>query len=215
MPRTYVVSNYLTAADVALYGALHPIFVRSIALILVEFFLNYGLQTKLSPAQYFSNPSLTRYFDLIQSESPVRTAVEASGDFPLVSINLQDAPGIERVAEAPKKKEKAPAPAAAAESKPAKTAAALAEVPAAAEGKAGKKKEKKEKTPKEGAAADGGKKKGGQAGGKGAVAAADDGEPVPSMIDLRVGHIVDSELILHSAGARKLTILRSHEAPRC
>lgn len=24
MPRTYLVSNYLTAADVALYGALHP-----------------------------------------------------------------------------------------------------------------------------------------------------------------------------------------------
>jgi aminoacyl tRNA synthase complex-interacting multifunctional protein 1 len=28
-PRTYAVSNYLTAADVALYGALHPTFVRS------------------------------------------------------------------------------------------------------------------------------------------------------------------------------------------
>lgn len=28
VPRTYIVSNYLTAADVALYGALHPVFVR-------------------------------------------------------------------------------------------------------------------------------------------------------------------------------------------
>lgn len=30
--RTYLASNYLTAADVALYGALHPIFVRSVLL---------------------------------------------------------------------------------------------------------------------------------------------------------------------------------------
>jgi aminoacyl tRNA synthase complex-interacting multifunctional protein 1 len=27
VPRTYIVSNYLTAADVALYGALHPVLV--------------------------------------------------------------------------------------------------------------------------------------------------------------------------------------------
>ena len=27
-PKTYVVSNYFTAADVALYGALHPTLVR-------------------------------------------------------------------------------------------------------------------------------------------------------------------------------------------
>lgn len=28
VPRTYLVSNYLTAADVAVYGALRPTFVR-------------------------------------------------------------------------------------------------------------------------------------------------------------------------------------------
>ena len=51
------------------------------------------------------------------------------------------------------------------------------------------KKEKKEK--KEGAAEAGeGKKK--AAGGGKAAPAEDAGEPVPSMIDLRVGHIVDS-----------------------
>ena len=27
VPRTYLVANYITAADVALYGALHPILV--------------------------------------------------------------------------------------------------------------------------------------------------------------------------------------------
>lgn len=32
-PKTYVVSNYFTAADVALYGALHPILVRSQSII--------------------------------------------------------------------------------------------------------------------------------------------------------------------------------------
>ncbi len=31
VPRTYIVNNYLTAADVALYGALHPTFVSTIS----------------------------------------------------------------------------------------------------------------------------------------------------------------------------------------
>ena len=33
VPRTYLVNNYLTAADVAVYGALRPIFVRRLPLI--------------------------------------------------------------------------------------------------------------------------------------------------------------------------------------
>lgn len=32
-PKTYVVSNYFTAADVVLYGALHPILVRDTSII--------------------------------------------------------------------------------------------------------------------------------------------------------------------------------------
>lgn len=36
-PRTYVVSNYLTAADVALYGALHPTLVRFLFYLLILF----------------------------------------------------------------------------------------------------------------------------------------------------------------------------------
>ena len=35
IPRTYIVGNYLTAADVALYGALHPVLVRMFILTLV------------------------------------------------------------------------------------------------------------------------------------------------------------------------------------
>lgn len=56
------------------------------------------------------------------------------------------------------------------------------------EGKTGKK-EKKEAAAK---GEEGGKKKGGAA--SKAAVAEDAGEPVPSMIDLRVGHIVDGEL---------------------
>lgn len=62
-------------------------------------------------------------------------------------------------------------------------------VEAASEGKA-QKKDKKEKEKKP-ATDEAGKKK---AGGGGKNAPAEDaGEPVPSMIDLRVGHIVDSQ----------------------
>ena len=58
------------------------------------------------------------------------------------------------------------------------------------EGKAQKKDKKEKKEKKEGAAEAGeGKKK--VAGGGKAAPAEDAGEPVPSMIDLRVGHIVD------------------------
>ncbi|KAJ6559205.1 hypothetical protein DFH09DRAFT_1162216 [Mycena vulgaris] len=171
VPRTYLVSNYLTAADVALYGALHP----TIA--------------KLPPAQCFAHPSVTRYFDHIQACAPVRTAADALAPaFAPVVFDFATAPRVERKVEAPKKKEKAAktpdAPVA-----EAGTSKAPAEAAASApgEGKA-QKKEKKEKK-KDGAADEaGGKKKGGA---PAKAAAADDGEPVPSMIDLRVGHIVD------------------------
>lgn len=60
--------------------------------------------------------------------------------------------------------------------------------------KAPKEKEKKEKKRHPGAAgaADGKA----VVSGKGAVGAEDAGEPVPSMIDLRVGHIVDGKLAI-------------------
>ncbi|KAJ7670219.1 hypothetical protein B0H17DRAFT_948896 [Mycena rosella] len=171
VPRTYLVSNYLTAADVALYGALHP----TIA--------------KLQPTQYFAHPSVTRYFDHIQACKPVRTAADALAPaFAPVAFDFKDAPRVERKVEAPKKKDKKVPDAA--EAGTSKAAAPLAEAAASApaEGKA-QKKEKKEKK-KDGAVADeaGSKKKGGA---PAKAAAADDGEPVPSMIELRVGHIVD------------------------
>jgi hypothetical protein len=50
---------------------------------------------------------------------------------------------------------------------------------------------------------------------QGAVPAEDDGEPVPSMIDLRVGHIVDSKTGSTPAFQPYLESVRSHEASRC
>ncbi|KAG1906416.1 uncharacterized protein F5891DRAFT_1181828 [Suillus fuscotomentosus] len=138
VPRTYIVSNYLTAADVALYGALHPIF------------------TQLQPG--YDYPAVTRYFDHIQTRPSVLAAASAlSPPFSLVSFDFSSAPPIERKVDAPKKKEKAAAVAEQAERTPV----------------AAREKEK--------ASAPAGSK----------AVAEDAGEPVPSMIDMRIGHIVD------------------------
>lgn len=148
-------------------------------------------QSKLQAPQYYSHPALTRYFDHIQSSSPFRKSADSLSAFPLISFDLENAPPLERSTEKPKKKEKAAAKAATEEPS---TDAQAASAPAVAEDKDGKpqgvKKEKKAK--KEGApSADAGKKKAGGGGGK--AAPVDEGEPVPSMIELRVGHIVDGK----------------------
>lgn len=163
-------SNYLTAADVALYGALHPVF------------------SQLQPAQLYSTPAVTRYFDHIQTRPSVLAAASAlSPEFSSVSFDLASAPPIERKVDAPKKKEKAAVVAEQVEP----TAASVA---ASKEDKSpeDRPKEKKEKKKDAAAADNGGKKKekaSAPAGGK--AVAEDAGEPVPSMIDLRIGHIVD------------------------
>ncbi|TFY57644.1 hypothetical protein EVG20_g8462 [Dentipellis fragilis] len=177
VPRTYVVSNYPTVADVALYGALHSTF------------------SQLQPTQYYAHPAVTRYFDHIQSIPPVRKSADAlSPAFSHIAFDFTNAPAIERKAPEPKKAAK-PAQSEQAPAKPAKETPASssdasnpkAEAKDAGEGKA-QKKEKKEKK-KEGAEGADGKKKAG--GGKAAAPAEDAGEPIPSMVDLRVGHIID------------------------
>ncbi|KAI6128806.1 hypothetical protein EDD17DRAFT_1706309 [Pisolithus thermaeus] len=181
-PRTYVVSNYFTAADVALYGALHPTL------------------SQLQPSQYYATPAITRYFDYIQLKPSVLSAARAlSPAFSLVTFDLDSAPKIERKAELPKKKEKPPKPT---DQQPQGTENAenardteVSKEGATVSSKEQKppkeKKEKKEKNKDTGAAtqAEGSKKKGGAAPAN--KPAEDDGEPVPSMIDMRVGHIVD------------------------
>ncbi|KAI0283982.1 nucleic acid-binding protein [Russula aff. rugulosa BPL654] len=157
VPRTYLVSNYLTAADLAVYGVLQPVF------------------AKLQPAQYHSHPALTRYFDHIQSHPCVRKSAEALAPaFDFVPLDFSTAPRIERKALDTKKKEKPP--------KSTENSSSPAPVanktegsetkPDAIAGKEEKKKaaEKPKTTP---------------------AATEDAGSPIPSMIDLRVGHIVE------------------------
>lgn len=158
-------------------------------------------QSQLQPPQYYSHPALTRYFDHIQSRPSVRKSAEKlSPAFSLVSIDFTNAPTIERKAPEPKKKDKAAKAAAAAPTEAAATGSTSK--PEAVEAEQGKapKKEKKEKEKKEGGAQpkakDGEGKKKEKGGGKAAAPAEDAGEPVPSMIDLRVGHIVDGEFRL-------------------
>jgi len=173
VPRTYIVSNYLTAADVALYGALHPTL------------------SQLQPAQYYATPAITRYFDHIQTRSSVQTAAQAlSPAFSTVPFDFESAPKIERKQEPAKKKEKAPKTV---EKKGTGENTSVAVKPKENTGEPPKEKEKKEKEKKEKkqdvGAEEGSKKNKGGAGGK--APPEDAGEPVPSMIDLRVGHIVD------------------------
>lgn len=103
-------------------------------------------------------------------------------------------PKIERKPGLPKKKEKSAKPAVDGKATKQPTAPSPTETPTPASDAAPKKEKKEKKEAKDkGANANGGATK--KSGGKIAPAAAaeDSGEPVPSMIDLRVGHIVDSK----------------------
>ena len=133
---------------------------------------------------------MTRYFDHIQSLPTVRSSADAlAPSFSIVQFDLENAPKAERKAEPSKKRDKKPAEEAKKSATPEPSAPVSAAPPPA--GKAPKK-EKKEKKKED--AEDAGKKKA-NSGGK-VAPAADEGEPVPSMIDLRVGHIVDGLLHL-------------------
>ncbi|CAE6412721.1 unnamed protein product [Rhizoctonia solani] len=185
--RTYLVANSVSPADLALYATLHPTL------------------SALPTQTHYTRPSLTRYIDHIQNLPALRVSSVAPQ---LIDFKIDEAPKPERKAPpakekkpkaegAPaaaddkkkvkddKKKEKAPAPV----DPPAATApgdASFAEVAAPAG--------KKEKAPKgEGKKGGEGKKDKSAGEKKPAVAAADSGDPVPSMIDLRVGKIVHVE----------------------
>lgn len=109
----------------------------------------------------------------------------------MITFDIDNAPKLDRKVEQTKKKEKkADKPAdTTVVAAPDKGRGAAVAGDAKTDGKAPK--EKKEK--KKDAGAIDGKKAGGA--GKTVTVAEDGGEPVPSMIDLRVGHIVDSESI--------------------
>ena len=210
MPRTYLVGNYLTTADVAVYGALHPTFVRTscdcdLSQASLTRMRRLRFQARLQPAQYHSYPSLSRYFDHIQSRPSVRKSAEAlSPAFDLVRLDFSTAPPIERKALEAKKKDKPSKPAEKEASTPAAIDSAAAKKAGGSEGKPPKTKEK------QGAAAEKGGKKTVADNGKAASAASEDaGPPIPSMIDLRVGHIIEGTRICEWLPFRDLTIRQS------
>jgi aminoacyl tRNA synthase complex-interacting multifunctional protein 1 len=147
-----------------------------------------------------------------------------------VPIDLENAPKLERKPDAPKEKKKkdavtpATADSSAAPAKKSKeekvlkdgTSEADAGVPTepapAPEGKKKKEKEPKAKGDAAAVVAEGGKKKGGAAPPVAKAPAEDAGEPVPSMIDLRVGHIVDSGS--EAWGSRAELMLRQSTSTR-
>jgi aminoacyl tRNA synthase complex-interacting multifunctional protein 1 len=181
---TYLVSNYPTAADFALFALLHTTF------------------SQLQPEQYYGHPALTRYFDHVQNLPAVRSSSVASS-YPLIHFDLENAPKLERKADPPKEKKKKESKETEAANAPANGGggvqivkdkvkkgaevvkdAVQGAVAAVASGSGEAKKEKPAKEKKE-------KKEKAPAAPKAATTEEGAGEPVPSMIDLRVGHIVE------------------------
>lgn len=145
------------------------------------------LQSQLQPSQYYSHPALTRYFDHIQTSPSVRkTADSLTPAFSLLSFDLDHAPKSKRNVEPPKKKERKA-------DNVVEQAAGKDNGKATASTVEGKNETTIPKEKKEAKKDVDGKKATGS--GKTATSAEDAGEPMPSMIDLRVGHIVESKSI--------------------
>ncbi|OCF32434.1 methionine-tRNA ligase, beta subunit [Kwoniella heveanensis BCC8398] len=190
-PLTYLYSNYPSSADVSLYAHLHPSLISAPA------------------TQHPTQPSLLRYFLQIQSLDSVQAAQKSlPNSFPSLDIDLSSLPTPERKAPPPKvKKEKKPTAAAAdaasgaaaaagsaVESVTGAVSAAVGAVTGAAASAAnvvkeavvgsapaevkegGKKREKKEKKEKTA---------------KAQPAKEEPTGPLPSMIDMRVGKVLD------------------------
>ncbi|KAI8322018.1 nucleic acid-binding protein, partial [Martensiomyces pterosporus] len=159
--RTYLVSNYLTLADLVAFGNAH------------------AFMETLSAQKRFNWSNFSRWFDLIQHTLPADTLAKAG--LKLVEIDLN--------APAPAKKQ------AAQDQKKSKEAA-----PAGDDQKKGKQ-EKKEKEKKE-------KKEKRQAPPK------EELKIVPSMIDLRVGHILEASKHPDADSLYVEQIELGEEAPR-
>lgn len=182
--KTYLAGATPTAADIALLGSLYP------------------AVSQLKPADQYAHPSVSRYVSHLSH-------LYSSGAVKPWDPEYEGMPALERkdLAADKKAKSKDKADAAAAASKEAKkdgnaNVAASASIAAAATAGAGgaaaessegkkQKKEKKEKPAGGEGAAEGKKKDKKGGGGGGGAAAAESATPIPSMIDLRVGKIVD------------------------
>ncbi|CAE7156707.1 unnamed protein product [Rhizoctonia solani] len=181
--RTYLVANSVSPADLALYATLYPTL------------------SSFPTQSHYTRPSLTRYIDHIQNLPALRASSVAPQ---LIDFKIDEAPKPERKAPpAKEKKPKAEAPTAGDDKKKVKEdkkgPAPVDNPVAAAPGDASFAEVaapggKKEKAPKgEGKKGGEGKKDKPAGEKKPAAAAADSGDPVPSMIDLRVGKIVHVE----------------------
>ena len=188
VPRTYIAANYITAADVALYGTLRPIMVLHL-FVRYPVYLTASNQAKLQPSEYHAIPAVTRYFNHIQSLPVVQSSAVILGDFfKPVPLDLDNVPKSERKFDSLKKKEK-PAKETAVAREPETKAMLESSDPTSAPGERKQKKGKEvtTQTASSSSTIAGNTKKGGK------TPAEDEGEPLPYMIDLRVGHIVDSE----------------------
>ena len=141
---------------------------------------------------------MTRYFDHIQCRPPIRASAESFGDtFGVLSFDLENAPKMERKAEPPKKekvpKEAVPVPA---QDSAVKSIKENPSTTVSGEREKGQKKDKKDKQKAVAAETVNSKGSTSKKGDTTKPLAADEGEPVPSMIDLRVGHIVDGEFLI-------------------
>jgi aminoacyl tRNA synthase complex-interacting multifunctional protein 1 len=166
-------------------------------------------QARLQPAQYHSYPSLSRYFDHIQSRPTVRKSAEAlSPAFDLIRLDFSTAPPIERKALEAKKKEKP------SNLKAAEQDATLTSTPAAINSpvtkKAGRPEGKPPKTKeKQGPPAEKAGKKTVADNNKATAASEDAGPAIPSMIDLRVGHIIEGTCVCECLPPQNLTLCQS------
>jgi aminoacyl tRNA synthase complex-interacting multifunctional protein 1 len=141
----------------------------------------------------------------------VRKSAEAlAPSFDLVPLDFSNAPPVERKALETKKKEK-PA-------KPAENNASPTPARTAADSPAENKVERSEIKPvkkkeKQGAATEKGGKKKAADGSKATAAVTEDaGPPIPSMIDLRVGHIVEG-MSAHRRSRGRRSQINSQKAP--
>jgi aminoacyl tRNA synthase complex-interacting multifunctional protein 1 len=153
----------------------------------------------LRPEQYYALPSITRFVDHIQNLPAIAGLPGAPTP---IAFALSDAPKIERAAEVSlKKKEKAAkgdlsaAPANNQVPGAGNVSQSAPEGVVAVGGKGGKGGKKDKKAPAAAGEEAGGKKS--KSGGPAPVpaSAADAGEPAPSMIDLRVGKIIQGAFL--------------------
>jgi aminoacyl tRNA synthase complex-interacting multifunctional protein 1 len=151
----------------------------------------------MDSSAYYSVPAVTRYFDHIQHLKPVVDARSLLQNSPYVlkEFDLDNMPPLERKVEVKEKKAKK------ATADGVQPAAAAAAAATGKEGKKGKDANKDDKAPPAGAAAAAGKEGEGKKDKqpkekkekKPAAAPAAPAAPAPSMIDLRVGKVLEGE----------------------